>query len=483
MRDPDLQTAILIHRFGFVPKPGGLTAAGRDARAALLAELDQPSAYLIASDDLLASGEAFRAAYGGRTSLRAERLKERHEANAKPQMQADGNATPKMQGDGEAMVSPAAPPKQVRMPSMPALIYRDEAKARFDAAFQAPIGFAERLVWFWSNHFCVSAGKGQVQAICGAFEREAIRPHITGKFLDMLLAVESHPAMLIYLDNASSIGPTSPAGKRGGKGLNENLAREILELHTVGVDAGYAQDDVTAFAKVLTGWTFARVKTDPETAGEFKFEARFHEPGPKRIMQRDFGKDGIAQGRAVLTMLARHPATATHIARKLVRHFISDDPSPALVERLAQRFRDTDGDLKEIAIALVTSPEAVSPLRSKLRSPAEWMSGIARATSPTSVDLNTMLQGHNLLGYPLWRPPAPKGFSDSSADWLAGIAQRLDIATHYARRNLPQGEIVSIAEEAFGPLLTKETRQTLERAESRQQALALLLMAPEFQRR
>ncbi|HWV55513.1 DUF1800 domain-containing protein [Pseudorhodoplanes sp.] len=469
--DPSLQAALLVHRFGFVPKPGGLAAAGKDGRAALLAELEDPNAAHIADDDLMDSGEAFRAAYAERLSVRAERLNARNEAAAKPQMQTGDNAMP-----------PGAQ-KQNEKRNLPQRIYREEARARFDAAFRAPVGFVERLVWFWSNHFCVSAAKGQVRTICGAFEREAIRPHVTGKFVDMLMAVETHPAMLLYLDNADSIGPNSQAGRRRGKGLNENLAREILELHTVGVGAGYTQADVTNFAKVITGWTIVRPKQDPERGGDFTFDPRFHEPGPQRVMGREFKSGGIEQGRAVLTMLAQHPATATHVARKLVRHFIADDPSPLLVERLAKRFRDTGGDLKEVAKTLVISPEAADPSRGKLRPPAEWVLGIPRAMGAMPGDINPLLQGHNLLGQPLWRPPAPKGFSDDSSAWIDGVAQRLDVATQFARRNPTQRDVREIASETFGPLLSNDTRQTIERAESQQQAIALLLMSPEFQRR
>ncbi len=205
-----------------------------------------------------------------------------------------------------------APPANNPGPTVSQQIYLAEAKARIQAALGAEIGFAERLVWFWSNHFCVSADKGGVRPICGAYEREAIRGHALGRFADMLLAVESHPAMLIYLDNARSIGPDSIAGLRQRRGLNENLAREILELHTLGVRSVYTQDDVTQLAQVITGWTVASPRQDAERAGEFEFNARMHQPGTKTVIGRSYPDGGIEQGRAVLAALAapsrhRHP--------------------------------------------------------------------------------------------------------------------------------------------------------------------------------
>jgi uncharacterized protein (DUF1800 family) len=299
----------------------------------------------------------------------------------------------------------------------------------------------------------------------------------------MLFGVESHPAMLIYLDNARSIGPNSPAGLRQQKGLNENLAREILELHTLGVRTGYTQDDVTNFAKVITGWSIEPPRTQSAHAGEFTFNPRMHEPGSQTIMGMSYAREGLGQGRAVLLELARHPATAKHIAFKLARHFVADEPPPALVDELATRFRDTDGDLKEVSKALVGSPETWAAPRAKLKRPGEWLIGALRAGNIEMPDVRPLVQAQNLLGEPLWRPPAPNGFSDDSSTWMDGLAQRLDIATRFGQRVAEQFEPEAVIETALGPLGSEETRQAVVRAESRAQALALLVMAPEFQRR
>jgi uncharacterized protein (DUF1800 family) len=355
-----------------------------------------------------------------------------------------------------------------------------EVKARLDAALDAEIGFAERLVWFWSNHFCVSAYT--VPNMVGGYEREAIRPHIFGRFADMLLAVEGHPAMLVYLDNAMSIGPKSVAGINRTRGLNENLAREILELHTLGVRTVYSQSDVIAFANVLTGWTIISVQNNPEHGAEFIFNKRLHEPGPQQVIGKIYPDTGVEQGRAVLVDLARHPATATHVTAKLVRHFIADEPSPALVEQLTKTFRDTDGDLKEIAKALVTSDEAWTAPRDKLKTPGEWTVAMVRATG-LRADPERFERGQAALGQPIWLPPAPQGFPDSEATWIDGMGRRLDIANNFAERVAERVDPATILDTALGPLASAETRQAVARAESRQQALALAFMAPEFQRR
>ena len=325
--------------------------------------------------------------------------------------------------------------------------------------------------------------KGPTRPLCGAYEREAIRPHVLGKFSDMLLAVETHPAMLLYLDNARSIGPDSIAGIRRGKGLNENLAREIMELHTLGVRTGYTQTDVTNFAKVITGWTVRPPKQDPVHGGEFWFNERMHEPGSQNVIGKTYTKDGFAQGRDVLEALAHHPATAKHIATKLATHFVADVPPQSLVDKLAKRFRDTGGDLLQVTKTLVTAPESWQT-RDKLKKPGEWTVAAMRASGLALQDVRRVVNAQNMLGEPLWRPPAPKGFSDDSAAWLDGMAQRLDIANQVGRIAGNAGqEPDAMVDVALGPLASRDTRETIKRAASRPQALALLLMAPEFQRR
>ncbi|MBV8825069.1 MAG: DUF1800 family protein [Hyphomicrobiales bacterium] len=479
-RDPKTEAALALHRFGFGPRAGSIAAIASDPRGALIAELDRPGTGRIADPDLLSGGEAARAAFNFRQERKAQRLAERAQRDAAKN--APAAAEKPAMAEATAQGEAAAKPKPNPQPGVPQQLYLEEAKARIDAALGADLGFVERLVWFWSNHFCVSADKGPVRPLCGAYEREAVRPHVLGRFADMLVAVESHPAMLLYLDNARSIGPESIAGLKQHKGLNENLAREILELHTLGVRTVYTQDDVTNFAKVITGWSIVPPRQDPERGGEFTFNPRTHEPGPQTVIGRTYPEGGVEQGRAVLADLARHPATARHVAGKLARAFVADAPPAALIDRLTKRFLDTDGNLKELARTLVSAPEAWAAPRSKLKSPGTWFVASLRAIGITPPDIRPVIQAQNLLGEPLWRPPAPKGFADDSAAWMDGISERIDVANQLAGRVAALVDPEAAVDTALGPLASVETRQTIARAASRPQALALLLMAPEFQR-
>jgi uncharacterized protein (DUF1800 family) len=477
--------ALALHRFGFGPKAGSIAALAPDPLGALLADLDAPNAGQIASADLPTSGAESRALF----VFNAERnAKQKLEQKRKQAAQASMQAGLENAGTDNAMeqkpmepkdAPPAANAAQPNPVPVPRQIFLSEAKARFGAAINSEIGLVERLVWFWSNHFCVSFDS---TVMAGAYEREAIRPHVLGRFADMLLAAESHPAMLFYLDNAGSIGPTSTAGINRDRGLNENLAREILELHTLGVRTVYAQADVTNFAKVITGWTILAPVDNPEHGGEFVFNRLMHEPAPQTLIGNTYPDTGVEQGRSVLADLARHPATARHVATKLARLFIADDPPPALVDRLTQRFLDTDGDLKEVTKTLVSAPESWSPEQAKIKRPGEWIVAARRAAGVQGqIERITGLQG--LLGEPLWRPPAPKGFADDNATWLDGLALRLQSANQFAQRVGADLDPQALIEVALGPLASEETRLTVARAESKTQALAFLLMAPEFQRR
>ena len=493
--DSKAEAALALHRFGLGPRAGSIAAIASDPRGALIAELDRPNAGRIVDADLMSSGAALRAAFAFRQARLAER---RMASKSAPKGSVSKGSVSKgsvskgsaPKGSASMDAEAATPPQPRRGPAAtegvgvaPQQIYLAEAKARLNAALTAEIGFVERLAWFWSNHFCVSADKAGVRPIAGAFEREAIRAHVLGHFGDMLRAVETHPAMLIYLDNARSIGPNSQAGRNRGRGLNENLAREILELHTLGVRTVYTQDDVTSFAKVITGWSVIPMRQDPARGGEFTFNPRMHEPGTQTVVGKAYADAGFDQGRRVLADLARHPETAKHVSQKLARHFIADDPALSLIDKIAKRFQETEGDLKEVAKALIAAPEAWTAGRGKLKRPAEWIVAALRATGVSPPDVRPVVQAQNLLGEPLWRPPAPNGFADNDATWLDGLSQRLDVANQVARRIASGADPTVVFEETLAPIASAETRRTIARAESRPQALALLLMSPEFQRR
>jgi uncharacterized protein (DUF1800 family) len=369
-------------------------------------------------------------------------------------------------------------------PSIEQKLFRAEVAARFARLATTDSPLAERLTLFWSNHFAVSVAKGNsLRVTAGPFEREAIRPYVLGRFADMLRAVETHPAMLVYLDNNQSIGPSSRNGLNSKRGLNENLAREILELHTLGVDGGYTQTDVTSLARIITGWTVTSPDEDILHGGRFTFGPARHEPGQHAVLTRVYADDGLDQGRSALDDLARHPATARHIAFKLARHFVEDQPNPSVVDRLAKTFRDTDGDLGAVTAALIDAPEVWTTPLAKLRSPQEFLAAAYRATGKTP-EPGAILNALNALGQPLWQPPGPNGWADTVDVWASpdGMDTRMDLAAQWGRQNsgLNPKDLVPAL---FGAGASPETAQAVSRAESRQQGLAILFMSPEFQRR
>jgi uncharacterized protein (DUF1800 family) len=308
--------------------------------------------------------------------------------------------------------------------------------------------FVERLVAFWSNHLCVStAAKVLVVPLAGGYEREAIRPHVLGRFEDMVLASAQHPAMLVYLDNFQSIGPGSRGALRGRgrRGLNENYARELLELHTLGVNGGYSQQDVLELAKILTGWTVNGLQNGgPGLRGSaqarqaeigFAFQESLHEPGARTVLGVKYADTGAAQGERVIRDLCRHASAAQFVATKLVAHFVSDDPPAAAVERIARVFRSTGGDLRAVAAAMIDLPEAWTDGTRKFRAPQDWLVAVLRAVSAPAVNAMT-LPVLRQLRHPLWAPQAPKGFGDTLQEWADpdSLLNRTELARTLARR-------------------------------------------------
>ena len=384
--------------------------------------------------------------------------------------------------------------------------YRDttvaDARSRLVTAATTARPFAERLQLFWANHFTVSLTKGASRGLVGAFERDAVRPHIAGPFETLLFASTTHPAMLRYLDNVQSAGPGSAVVARAARaaarqgesprvtGLNENLAREVLELHTLCAESarqpgGYGQADVTAFAKVLTGWRIGLDNADPQR----RFDPAWHEPGEKSLLGRRYaeGPDAL---RSVLHDLAGHPATARFIATKLARHFVADTPPPALVERLFQAYVQHGGELAPVYRALVRSPEAWDPAPAKLKTPEEFVVSTARLLAPAARPFArggdaAAAAGIAALGQRIHVAPSPAGWSDRADDWLGpdAVWKRVEWATRAADRLGGSVDARALAAQSLGPLLGEATRQQIERAADGPQALALLLLAPEFQRR
>ena len=476
---PALQAAIAAHRFG-LGEPD-LAALGNDPRAWLLAQIGP----------------------------------------------ADVQRGTQLPGLVEALARQTAARRQDTEDARAVLRQQGQAdiRARLVTAATTQRPFAERLALFWANHFTVSVGKGSTQGLAGAFEREAIRPHIAGRFADLLYAAISHPAMLRYLDNQLSAGPQSAlvqrlrrrglvnAGANAGvnasadasasapanaprlTGLNENLAREVLELHTLGVAGGggaygpwggYAQADVAALAAVLTGWRGPR--TEPSALpgdGSADFDPLWHQPGAKVVLGRSHA-EGPQALRSVLDDLARHPSTARHITFKLARHLVADQPAPALVARLARRFIETEGDLPALYTALVDAPEAWEAGPAKLKTPEEFVLSSARLLRVGDrLAQRAPDAGLAALGQRPQSAGSPAGWPDTAADWLGpeAVWQRVEWAVQVAERAGAAVDARALAQASLGPLLAETTRFQIERAADGSQALALLLMAPEFQRR
>jgi uncharacterized protein (DUF1800 family) len=463
-----LQPEIAVLRFGLGARPGDLAVAAPDPRAWLRAQT-RGSAERAGSTALAPSNEIFESVLAVREERREGRL--------------DG-ATPEEVKAAQAALRDAYQPH-----------YRAQVLARAQSAAMTAQPFRERLVHFWSNHFAVSADKGAIHGLAGTLENEAIRPHVNGRFVELLTAVEQHPAMIAFLDNQFSAGADSPAGLRadargGGArrfGINENLAREILELHTLGVGGGYRQEDVTSFAQIITGWSIGggRGRLTGGVPGKFCFRDNLHEPGTKMFLGKRYGQEGQAQGEAVLADLAVHPSTARFLATKLVRHFVADDPPPAAVERVAHAYSRSGGNLPEAYAALIESPEAWDPRSRKFKTPEDFVFSTLRALTFTPDKPQEVIHTFDLLGQRQYTPGSPAGWADTASNWDGSDAlmHRVLWASQVAARYEGSGAPADLAGAALGGFLRPETSAAIRKASSGSQALALLLMSPEFQRR
>lgn len=468
---PSTQAAIAAHRFGL--GEATLATVGPDPAQWLLAQIGPADP--ARGDALPSTGQAL-------ARVAADREARRERKNPPPVTDAAQTA---VQGGAD----------------LRELIVAD-ARSRLATAAATRRPFAERLQWFWSNHFTVSLAKGSARGLVGAFERDAIRPNIAGSFEQLLVAATTHPAMLRYLDNFQSAGPGSEivarAARRASRtdqparvtGLNENLAREVLELHTLGAQSArdprpaYGQADVTAFARVLTGWRVGLQETDPTR----NFDPAWHDPGTKTLLGKTYppGPEALHQ---VLHDLALHPATARFVATKLARHVVADDPPSALVDRLAATYLRHGSQLAPVYRELIASPEAWAPAQAKLKTPEEFVVSSVRLLGLPARETNRgeagLAAGVAALGQRPQSAPSPAGWSDRAADWLGpdAVWKRIEWSTRAADRLGNGVDARALAVQSLGPLLGPDTRTQLDRAADAPQALALLLMAPEFQRR
>ncbi|MGO2129975.1 DUF1800 domain-containing protein [Pseudoalteromonas sp. JB197] len=338
-----------------------------------------------------------------------------------------------------------------------------------------------RLLDFFSNHFSVSSAGPVMTALASMLEREAIAPNLLGQFDDLLISVIQHPAMLIYLNNEKSFGPNSKVAKKSGRGLNENLTREILELHTLGVNSGYSQKDVIELAKGITGWSVANSLKDK--AQGFKYRRSGHEPGIRTLLDKTYSQKDIEQGESMLRDLAMYPATAHHISYKLAHHFISDDPPASLVNKMAARWQATNGNIKEVMTTLINADEAWHAEKLKFKTPREFIISSLRA-----LDLKTnnrqLYSSLVTLGQQPFKAGSPAGYSDKQDDWdgASALISRVNWASTVAAR-AKNAQVEAIIKNSFSESISQLSYETISRAESRKQALTLFLMSPEFLRR
>ncbi len=463
--DKDLLSAIAVTRLGLGAKDGEIAQTAADPQGWLMAQIRPQGADMFRAD-MPPAADRFR-------QYREIQLA-RREAKA-----------------GDAATTPSAVPDSVQQ--IRRLIRQDagaDILSRLQLAASTDAAFRERWALFWANHFTVSGVKAVTANLIGPFEQEAIRPRVFGRFEDLLVASSSHPAMLLYLDQAQSVGPNSPAAFRANRngrrlGLNENLAREIMELHTVGVEAGYTQADVTEFARAMTGWGVGGVREGEGEAGRTIFRDAAHEPGPRTIMGRRYAEGGYEQSRAVMRDLAASPYTARHLASKIARHFVADDPPPGLTARLTQAYLDSRGDLAVVARSLITAPETWEAQAQKFKTPYEFMVSSWRAAGTSPEDIARVAPVMASMGQRAFAAPSPKGWPDDTASWAApdGIVKRMAWSESFATQAAGERDPVVLAQNALGARLSPLAAKTIARAETRAEGLSILLMSPEFQRR
>jgi len=464
-----IDTAIAANRFGLGARPGELDKIDGDPRAWLMDQLEGPSRLSSEIRDLPATPEVLVEIQ----ALRREQRDMRDTADDQP-----------------------APDIVQKYGQIVRRHYLEQTNARYRHAARTDFPFHERLVHFWSNHFAVSADKQPMPALAGLYENEAVRPNIAGNFADLLIACEQHPAMITYLDNQRSIGPGSTLGKRANRfqperniGLNENLAREILELHTLGVDGGYTQTDVTTFAKVITGWSVGGATENGRFAdgepGTFEFREIIHEPGTHKVLGTRYSQDGIKQGEAVLRDLAVHPSTARFLASKLAVHFVADVPPPQLVDELAATYLESGGELVPVYEALINAEVPWQSPHAKYKSPHDFVISTLRAFDHVPDNTRFIVGALDLMGQAPFRPGSPAGWPDTAEHWGGADAlyKRIEWSNTVSRIAGTLVNPVDLGDAVLGPAFDPESRKAISRAENNIQGMTLLLASPDFQRR
>jgi len=523
--DPDEKTIVhVLNRLGFGPVPGQVDSV---RELGLKAYIDQQ----LAPERIADSAMTERLAEFTTLRMSPRELAEKYYlpamADRRAQQQNADAAMAKPTGTDMMAGQKPAPDRPGQGPQGPRLVMAELTQQKLLRAAYSERQLEEVMVDFWFNHFNVFAGKGPTRMYVAEYEQNAIRPHALGKFRDILGEVAQSPAMLFYLDNWQSAAPESaqnmtPPRRRPGqlarpgqparpmppnrpKGINENYARELMELHTLGVEGGYTQKDVQEIARAFTGWTI----TQPRQGGEFRFDPRMHDDGEKQVLGVKIPSGGGRRdGERVLDILAKHPSTAKFVATKLARRFVADEPPKALVDRAAARFRDTDGDIREVVRTLVTSPEffAASSYRAKVKTPLEFVASAVRASGVDVRNSQPLIQAMTEMGMPPYMCQPPTGYADKADAWVntGALLSRMNFAVMLSsgdrlRRGGPgRGRgfepadrsatrvtvtQAQIAEQVLAGDLSENTRLTIAKATTEPQKIALLLGSPDFQKR
>jgi len=458
-RDPLVQATLATQRFSLGPLPHEIKKVSAHPQQWLLAQLTlSPAVHfdpsLPSANDILMAQATYK----------------------KAKKEAKQQTTPPTNNMSSMMA-------EVPLKNPNSGFYKQLTADALQQSIKSEHGFNWRCLDFFSNHFSVTAQDPVMMGLAATLEREAIAPHLLGHFDDLLLAVCQHPAMLIYLNNEKSIGPSTRFAKKN-RGLNENLAREILELHTLGVNGGYLQQDVTELAKGITGWSVA-IPAQETTQG-FIFRAQKHEPGKRVLLGKQYPEEGQRQGEAMLKDIANHPSTARFISTKIIQSFISDEAPEVLIEHLTQQWIASHGHLKTVFSALVTHPLAWQLTQQKYKTPREFVVSTYRALNLTGLPIKQVQNALRTLGQAPFKAGSPAGYGDQQQDWdgANALMARINwVAQLTGKKNLANMDVNAFIDNTFAQTLSTNSYQVITRAESRQQALILALLSPEFLRR
>ena len=462
----DLQILHVINRLSFGPRPGDIESVKSQGIEAYIQSQLMP--------DSITQPQPLTQQLSSLETLRMSPIELVHEFQQNRQ-----NKKPNQQPNPELL---RAVRQKIRR------IQEQPIQGRLLRAIESPRQLQEVMVDFWYNHFNVFVGKGLDRVLVGVYEEQAIRPHVLGKFRTLLEATAKHPAMLFYLDNWQNTAPNTPGARGRFKGLNENYARELMELHTLGVNGGYTQQDVITLARIFTGWGFPRPRQEVGDGSGFYFDAARHDSSDKVFLGQPIKGGGMEEGEQALDILARHPATARHISYQLAQYFVADEPPASLVEQLSKKFQETDGDIREVLNTLFHSSEFLNPkyYNTKLKTPYQYVISALRATDTREQNFRLIAGSLRQMGMPIYGCPTPDGYKNIEEAWLNpdAMIRRISLTTALANGRLGRNSSVDAQQlgKTLGNNFSAKTQQIIDANPEKMRAI-LMLGSPEFMRR